>query len=128
MYMVLATLMVVVVLANVVLTIIASQSRLTHHQVSRIQAYYASMAGINYATEMLRLGPAVGGWDANSCPANTPCSVPLDLSQDFHPAAIKNVSVVIVGDGLIDGTFDCQNSPGNTACIYSTVDYAYQNP
>lgn len=55
-YMVLATLLIVVILANVVLGIILSQSRFTHHQVSRIQAYYASLAGMNLAREQLRTG------------------------------------------------------------------------
>ena len=54
--LVLGTLLVVVILANVILSIILSQSRLTHHQVSRIQAYYAAQAGMNLAFEQLRTG------------------------------------------------------------------------
>lgn len=53
---VLGTLLVVVSLATVILSIILSQARLTHHQTSRIQAYYATQAGMNYALEKLRLG------------------------------------------------------------------------
>lgn len=59
--LVLGTLLVVIILANVVLSIVSSQSRLTHHQVSRIQAYYASQAAVNYALEKLRLG-SDGNW------------------------------------------------------------------
>src|SRR3989338_8661960 len=55
-FIVLATLMIVVVLANVMLNIMSSQSRLTHHQVSRIQAYYATQSGMNLAIERLRTG------------------------------------------------------------------------
>ena len=54
--MVLLVIFVVVALANVILMQITSQSRLTHHQVSRIQAYYAAQAGMNYALENLRNG------------------------------------------------------------------------
>lgn len=55
-FIVLATLMIVIVLANAMLNIMSSQSRLTHHQVSRIQAYYAAQAGMNLAIERLRTG------------------------------------------------------------------------
>lgn len=55
-FIVLATLMIVIVLANVILNIMSSQSRLTHHQVSRIQSYYAAQAGMNLALERLRTG------------------------------------------------------------------------
>ena len=51
--MVLGTILVVVILASVILSIILSHSRLTHHQVSRIQAYYAAQAGVNLAIENL---------------------------------------------------------------------------
>ena len=55
-FMVLGTLLIVVILANIALTIISSQARLTHHQVSRIQAYYAGQAALNIAFEKLRKG------------------------------------------------------------------------
>jgi len=61
-FMVLSTIMVVVALANIILILVSSQSRLTQHQTGRIQAHYAAQAGIQYAIEMLRLGPAGGGW------------------------------------------------------------------
>jgi Tfp pilus assembly protein PilX len=55
-FLVLGVILVVVILAEVVLNIMQRQSRLTHHEVSRIQAYYAAEAGMNYALEMLRTG------------------------------------------------------------------------
>jgi Tfp pilus assembly protein PilX len=55
-YIVLCVLLTVVVLANIILHIISSQSRMTRHQVSRIQAYYASLAGMNLAVEKLKAG------------------------------------------------------------------------
>ncbi len=54
-YMVLTVLLIVVIFANIILSFILSQSQLTHHQVKRIQAYYAAQAGMNYALEALRL-------------------------------------------------------------------------
>lgn len=60
---VLGTILVVTILANVIMGLMLSQSRFTHHQVSRIQAYYACVAAMNYVLEQLRLG--VGGWTPN---------------------------------------------------------------
>lgn len=54
--LVFTTLIIVVILTNVGLRLILNQQRLTHHQVSRIRAYYASLAGMNLALEKLRLG------------------------------------------------------------------------
>jgi Tfp pilus assembly protein PilX len=57
-FMVLATILIVVVLANVVLTIISNQARLTRHEVGRIQAYYGAQAGLIYTMEKIRTGTA----------------------------------------------------------------------
>jgi hypothetical protein len=54
--LVLAILFSALLVAYITLVFFSSQSRLSHHQVSRIQAYYAGMAGINYAFEQLRRG------------------------------------------------------------------------
>ncbi|MFA6349596.1 MAG: hypothetical protein WCY12_01545 [Candidatus Omnitrophota bacterium] len=58
---VLSVIMIVVILGNLVLNFVLSQSRLSHHQVSRIRAYYAATAGMNLAYEKFRLGE----WDSN---------------------------------------------------------------
>jgi hypothetical protein len=60
-FIVLATVLIIVILSGVILSIISSQSRLTHHQASRIKAYYAGKGIMNYALEMLRKG-SPGGW------------------------------------------------------------------
>ena len=54
--LILALILAVIVLANIALVLISSQARFTHHQVSRIRAYYAAQAGINYTLERLRVG------------------------------------------------------------------------
>lgn len=77
-FIVLATLMIVIVLANVILNIMSSQSRLTHHQVSRIQSYYAAQAGMNLALERLR----TGNWIEGSY-----CLGPTQASCSGFPAA-----------------------------------------
>ena len=55
-FIVLGTLLVVVSLATVILSLILSHARLTYHQTTRIQAYYAALAGMNLAREKLRTG------------------------------------------------------------------------
>jgi len=123
-FMVLGILLVVTVLANVVLTIISSQARFTHHQVSRIKAFYATQAGVNYALEKLRRGE----WTyspVNSCPKNSPCEIPdADLSQTeiifcpdgdrcaFPPAPDSEAPICIPPSGL-------------TFCIRANTTYTY---
>ncbi len=79
--MVLGTIIVVITVAGAILTLMTSHTRLTHHQVSRIQAYYAAQAGMNYALEMLRTNAT--GWGPTSvpitktiCPAPSGCDIP----------------------------------------------------
>lgn len=59
-FIVVGIIMVVIVLSVAVLRIISNQARLTHHQVSRIRAYYVDKAGMNLAFYKLR----VGTWSA----------------------------------------------------------------
>ncbi len=53
---VLATLLVLISLAVAVLSLILSHNRLTVHQVNRVKAYYAALAGMNLAMEEMRNG------------------------------------------------------------------------
>jgi Tfp pilus assembly protein PilX len=114
-FMVLGTLLVVTILAFIMLNIILSHSRLTQHQVGRIQAYYAAQAGMNYALEMLR----TGAWTVGNSYTWT-----FDVG-DFHPASIVNNSVLIT----IKPT-DSNPAPEgagpvmtNSAPVIVTVDY-----
>ena len=52
--LVVALVLVIVIMANITITVLLSQSRFTHHTLSRIQALYAARAGINLALEQLR--------------------------------------------------------------------------
>jgi len=120
---VLATILVSVLLATAVMNLISNQSRLTHHQLSRIQAYYASKAAVTYAQEQLRRGTWVAGTD---CRAASPCNaanVSLDLVNDFKPASITGVSLIIRAD-----SDPACPSPGVAACITCTSTYTYTTP
>jgi hypothetical protein len=136
-FIVIGVVMVVVVLATVVLTIIANQSRLTHHMVSRVQAHYAAKAGIVYALEKLRLGRSNGGWAYisavdNDCPNATPCSIPGDLGYATpvlagFPPSIKSIKVIFCPAGIKCDKASNNCIPprgyGHNFCINSTVDF-----
>jgi hypothetical protein len=55
-YMVLVSILAAMVIASSILSIILSQARLSLHETNRVQAYYAALAGANYAIEKLRTG------------------------------------------------------------------------
>jgi len=120
---VLALIIIAIVLANVVLNVMSNQSRLTHHEISRIQGYYAAQAGAIFAYERLRSGAWVAGVN---CTAAVPCSLAA-LDPEFRdanhgfPASIADVTITIVPVG----TAPCINPPGNSTCVYSRADYAY---
>lgn len=116
--MVLATLLVVVALANVILLIISSQSRLTHHQIGRIQAYYAAQAGINYALENLRTGT----WTAGSCPSPAGCSL---SDPSFSTNISQPVKIIFCPSGNVCAplTTACTPPTGISFCINVKVDY-----
>ena len=109
--LVLVLILVVVILANIALVILRSHSKLTHHQVSRIQGFYAAQAGMNYALEMFRLGPGNGGWPT-PLPDNpvtyTICAAGCDVIENEFPHTIQQVEVVVSddepvgGDGIIE--------------------------
>ena len=53
---VLSVILTVVALANIILMLVTSQTRLTQHQIGRTQAFYTAHGAMNYAMEMLRTG------------------------------------------------------------------------
>ncbi|MBU4346475.1 MAG: hypothetical protein KKH29_04020 [Candidatus Omnitrophica bacterium] len=124
---VLSIVLVTAILANVVLNLITSQSRLTHHQISRIQSYYAASAGKNYALEMLRIGNAAGGYDVGKdCTESSPCIMSF-AAGDFRPASIvdNEVSIIIRPPQDANPLWPCYNPPGNSACVSITATYTY---
>lgn len=97
-FMALGLLLIVVVFANIILTLMLSQSRVTGHQVGRIQAYYAGTAGMNLALDNLRSGTWVFGAD---CTQAAPCDV-VDAAM-IDPtginAAVTAVNIIFCPDG-----------------------------
>lgn len=105
-FIVLGTILVIIILANVVIGLITSQSRITHHQVSRIQAYYAAQAGLNYAREMIRLNkaswvpatagqPAITGRLCNITAGGCSPAATNDVTDNNLPASIRSVTISI---------------------------------
>lgn len=142
MFMVLATILVVVVLANVVLSIISSQSRLTRHEVSRVQAYYAAQAGLIYTMEKIRINdwPFSGGVDRYYCMALTSGGpgqcidvgvpdniIPFDagVTRAYDPGTGLQGSYKVQVKVYADGTGN-PVPPANTRCVEAKVDYTFQ--
>ena len=121
-FVVLATVFVVVVLANIALNVMVSQSRFTHHKVGRIQAYYAAWAAINYANEMLRTNT----WDASAgdCAAPVGCDLPPDLN---FPGPIQQPIKIFLAPS---GTPNCPaaTNPPDVTCISVQVQYVDPTP
>ncbi|MGD9015197.1 MAG: hypothetical protein PVI33_04155 [Candidatus Omnitrophota bacterium] len=93
--LVLSFILAVVIMANIALIIISSQTRFAHHQLSRIQAYYAAQAGINYALQQLR----TNSWSTGSY---TLCQSGCDVNDGDIPFP---VDIDIGGPGTgISGT------------------------
>jgi len=112
---VLATILVVVILANIVLNIMVSQSRFTHHKVNRIQAEYAAWAAINFAQEMLR----TGAWNSGTCPPPGGC--PLN-DGTFPNSIIQPVIIILRPAGGVCG------APAGSICVSAEVDYVRPTP
>jgi Tfp pilus assembly protein PilX len=97
-YIVLCVLLTVVVLANIILHIISSQSRMTRHQVSRIQAYYASLAGMNLAIEKLKSGEwntgqyTLGPANCNVNDTDIPYYVEINIGPT-NPSGVRSINI-----------------------------------
>ncbi|MDD5108850.1 MAG: hypothetical protein PHC29_05010 [Candidatus Omnitrophica bacterium] len=101
---VLGVILLVVTLTTVILRIISNQSRLTHHQVSRIQAQYAVKAGVIYALDKLRRNDDVG-WPASGEYIKTMCKTGCDINEPDLPKSIQRVDITVYNTGTgISGT------------------------
>lgn len=111
--LVLLVILIIVLLANIILVLISSHYRFTQHQVTRIQAYYAGWAGVNYAMEKIRDGNYTVGV---SCLPPGGCSL-TDL--DF-PNTVTYVGIYIIPVGGVG----CEFSPGGSqACLKVRTSY-----
>jgi Tfp pilus assembly protein PilX len=99
-FIVIGTIMVVAALSTVILRIMLSQSRLIHHQVSRIQAQYAAKAGIIYALDKLRRNDDVG-WPTSGQYVKTMCQSGCDINEPSLLNSIRvNITVYDLGTGV----------------------------
>jgi len=126
---VICTIFLAILLSNVILRIISSQSRLTHHQVSRIQAYYAGLGGVNYAYDKLRKGD----WATPTSPVTYYLCRSLNdcipnvtgntlITEAGLPKSLQGVSITITPRG--QGS--CLQTPGEVPfCISATATYTY---
>jgi Tfp pilus assembly protein PilX len=115
-YLVLAVLLIVIIFANIVLSVISSQSRLTHHKVRRIQAYYAAQGGINAALEGLKANdtawvpvPDTSPRTVTICHTGAGCN----FADDDLPAAINSIVIRI-------GPRDAAGMPVNATVNYDS--------
>jgi type II secretory pathway pseudopilin PulG len=136
---VLATILVVVVLAQVILNTIVNQSRLTLHQISRIQAYYAAMAGVNYAYEKLR-NREDANWPLPSTLANKyytrricrgEAGCGCTVCDPSFPSSIRYIDLTITDRNATSPPAPKRCYPPGAfynipICIDVSVDYAYQ--
>lgn len=112
--LVITLILVVAVLANIALVLVRSQFRLTHHQVNRIQGFYAAQAGVVYTLEMLR----TGAWPSTGLPYTRRfcdgCTAANEVDEPDFPHSVQDV-VVRVEDDNSDGILG----------IHATAAYAY---
>ena len=87
---VLATLLVLISLAVAVLSLILSHNRLTGHQVNRIKAYYAALAGMNLAMEEMRNG----NWLPSSATTYCLCSTATCPALPTGPCSSVAANVI----------------------------------
>lgn len=122
-YMVLLAIFIALLLGASVLGIMSSHTRLTHHQVSRIQAYYVAKAGMVYTLEALR----TNAWTVSSCPPPAGCDVD---DPTFPPSVINpntgasGFNVIIRAPGAVGCTYP-GSTPAGAACINIKADYTF---
>ncbi|MEK6727649.1 MAG: hypothetical protein AABY28_03105 [Candidatus Omnitrophota bacterium] len=141
-FIVLAVLIVVIILAIIILSIMSSQSRLTHHQVSRIQAYYASLAGMNLAYDMLgQADNNVGNWPqpatvtpnlfytrflCREVASDVNCNTADAIIDANIPSSIKFVQVTVTDKTAVSPLRPCNPPQDSQICIDATATYTYQ--
>jgi Tfp pilus assembly protein PilX len=115
-FIVVGVIMVVAILATVMLRVIANQSRLTHHQISRIQAQYAARAGVIYALDKLRRNDdascvSAGGWTMRSSG-----SAACDVIEPDLPNSVLDVVITVGASG---------SGVAGTRKVSATANYLY---
>ena len=121
-YMVIASILIALVFTGIILNLVLSQNRFSLHSASRLQAYYATLAGSNYASEMFRTGV----WSASGpfpfsnhalCQslASPPAGCSCDIEEPNLPGTISCVNIVIDGTTGPTGALQIQTTAVFTA-------------
>ena len=121
-YLVISSLFIALILSSVILRTVLNQTRLTHHGVSRIQAYYASYGALNYSFAKIREGvwpiPALG----SAAVSYTMCrrnSLGVCTCNYCDDEIAMPISVIVI-------TFDNSNTgPNNTLRVSASATYTY---
>ena len=119
--LVLMIILVVVILSNVTLSIMNSQNRFTHHQVSRLQAYYACQAAMNLAFERMRKDGNFASFSLCTNPGA--CAAPNGGNAIYDGEIPFRVDVTIDGVGTSIGN---GAATGRRVTIFT--DYRYTPP
>jgi len=114
-FIVIGIIMVVSVLAAAMLRLISDQSRLTHHQVSRIQAQYAARAAIIYAYDKLFRNDD-GTWPSTGQITKRMCRSGCDINEFDLPNSIQRVDITVL---------DVGSGPNNTRKISANAIYTF---
>ena len=130
----LASVLVVTILANVILNVMINQSRLTHHKVSRIQAYYAALAGVNLALDKLRRADDQIVWpmpdSTNQSYVRRMCRASgtgCDIIDPTLPAVVRSIDIVVSANGFAGTQGPCLNPPNDVpVCVRAKVNYSPQ--
>ena len=113
-FIVIGVIIVSAMLAVVILRIISNQSRLTHHQLSRIQAQYAAKAGVLFALDKLRLNDTANGWNSvgtinkkicKSLTSDLGCNLAGVIIDSDLPNTIRAIDIAVEAPGSgVSGT------------------------
>lgn len=118
-FIVLSIILVVMTLTIVILRITSSQARLTHHQISRISAYYADRAALNLAFDKLR----TGSWTQNPTTIvyyciNKKVDAAVTCSDTFIDANLPNIQIAVHPAGG-SGISNCSKLEIKTSYTYT---------
>lgn len=131
-FIVIVIIIMVSIMSTIILRIVSSQSRLSHHQVSRIQAQYAAKAALIYALDKLRRNDA--SWSATTpvnpvekrmCKevAGPNCNTP-DITEPDLPSSVQYVDITVYDPAAAAPN---QGISG-TRKITATAEYTYTTP